>query len=404
MPVDAQPLKVLLILSALMAFASISTDIYLPALPAIGISLGVPADKVAYTLSAFLVGFSLGQLIWGPLSDRRGRRMPAMVGVGLFVVGSIGCAIAGSLEQLMVWRVLQALGACAGPVLGRAMVRDLYGREQAARMMSTLMLIMGIAPLIGPILGGQLLVLGSWRPIFWFLVLLGVLVLAALRKLPETLADENRVREPIGQTLRVYAGLAINPKLLSYGLSGGFFYGAIYAYLAGTPFAYIAYYHVSPQMYGLLFAVNIVGMMAANFANVKLVMRLGSERIFRLGTWVVFVSSLVLAICAKTDLGGLAGLAIPVFFFVSMNGLIVANSVAGALAAFPQRAGAASSIIGVMQYGSGVLTAAMIGWFADGTPWTMGWIIGLCGVGCVIMGVGVNTGAGRHRRRKTVAR
>jgi DHA1 family bicyclomycin/chloramphenicol resistance-like MFS transporter len=373
----------LLILSTLMSFASMSTDMYLPALPTIGRALHASAASIDLTFSSFLVGFSAGQLLWGPIADRHGRRMPVAVGVVLFVIGSAGCALSTSVWQLMGWRVVQAVGACAGPVLARAMVRDLYGREHAARMLSTLILIMGVAPLAGPLVGGQILTFGSWRGIFWTLVGFGLLTLVSLRFLPETLKPTQRMTEPLGASLRSYLDLARDPRILGYALSGGFFYGGAYAFIVATPFVYIEYYGASPQAYGLLFGLNIVGMMAANFVNARLLARVGSKRLFRIGTWVLAASGLALAVDARFAWGGLAGLVVPVFFYMSMNGFIVANSVAGALSAFPRQAGTASSLIGALHYGSGILSAAMVGWFADGTPWTMGWIMGLSGIGSV---------------------
>ena len=382
----AGSLRFLVILSALMAFASISTDMYLPALPALSAALHTDPGRIQMTLSGFLVGFSLGQLLWGPIGDRYGRRTPIAIGVVLFVIGSAGCALSGSAEQMMAWRVVQAVGASAGPVLSRAMVRDLYARERSAQMLSTLMLVMGIAPLLGPILGGQILAYWSWQGIFWTLVGMGLLALVSLLALPETLPPQRRTSQRVGEALVGYVVLASNRRLLGYAISGGFFYGGLYAYLAGTPFAYIEYYHVPAQAYGLLFGLNIAGMMAANLVNSKLVMRLGADRLFRFGTAIAAVAAAALAMDARFGWGGLPGLVAPLFFYVSMLGFIVANSVAGALAAFPHKAGAASALVGAMQYGSGIVTAAMVGWFADGTPWAMGWLIGVCGLGTFFAG------------------
>ncbi len=379
-------IRFLLILSALMAFASISTDMYLPALPALGRAFRTDPAHVQMTLSGFLVGFSLGQLLWGPIGDRYGRRGPIAVGVALFVIGSAGCALSGTIWQMMGWRVVQAVGACAGPVLARAMVRDLYARERSAQMLSTLMLVMGVAPLLGPILGGQVLGVWSWRGIFWVLAATGLLALAGLLALPETLPKQRRTSQRLGEALVGYVVLARHRRLLGYAVAGGFFYGGIYAYLAGTPFAYIGYYHVPPQAYGLLFGVNIAGMMLANLVNSRLVMRLGPDRLFRIGSTVAALAGMTLALDAKLGWGGLAGLVVPLFCYVSMLGFIVANSVAGALTAFPHKAGAASALVGATHYGSGIFTAAMVGWFADGTPWTMGWIIALCGIGTLLGG------------------
>ena len=383
----AGSIRFLVILSALMAFASISTDMYLPALPTLAIALHTDAGRIQMTLSGFLVGFSLGQLLWGPIGDRYGRRIPIAIGVVLFIIGSAGCALSGTALQMMGWRVLQAVGACAGPVLARAMVRDLYARDRSAQMLSTLMLVMGIAPLLGPILGGQVLAIWSWQGIFWVLVGLGVLALIGLLALPETLPLDRRSSQRLGEALIGYVFLARNRRLLGYAVSGGFFYGGIYAYLAGTPFAYIEYYHVPPQAYGLLFGVNIVGMMATNLVNTRLVMRLGTDRLFRIGTAIAAVGGIALALDSRFGWGGLAGLVVPLFLYVSMLGFIVANSVAGALAAFPHKAGAASALVGAMHYGTGIFTASMVGWFADGTPWTMGWIIGAGGIGTFVSGI-----------------
>jgi DHA1 family bicyclomycin/chloramphenicol resistance-like MFS transporter len=374
--------RFLVILSALMAFASISTDIYLPAMPTLGRAFH---SDPQITLSGFLVGFSLGQLLWGPIGDRYGRRIPIAIGVVLFVIGSAGCALSATVWQMTGWRVVEAVGACAGPVLARAMVRDLYARDRSAQMLSTLMLVMGVAPLVGPIVGGQIIAYWSWQAIFWVLVGMGLLALVGLLALPETLPQSRRSSQRVGEALVAYVLLASNPRLLGYAVAGGAYYGGLYAYLAGTPFAYITYYHVPAQAYGLLFGVNIAGMMSTNLINSRLVMRLGTDRLFRIGTGIAALSGLALAADARTGFGGLAGLAVPLFCYVSMLGFIVANSVAGALAAFPHKAGAASALVGAMHYGTGVLTAALVGWCADGTPWTMGWIVALGGVGAFVV-------------------
>ena len=383
-PRQGDKLRFLIILSALMAFASISTDMYLPALPALSVALHSDPGHVQMTLSGFLVGFSLGQLLWGPIGDRFGRRGPIAIGAVLFVIGSTGCALSATAWQMVAWRVVQAVGACAGPVLARAMVRDLYARERSAQMLSTLMLVMGIAPLLGPILGGQVLAHWSWQGIFWILAGLGTLALLGLLALPETLPAQNRTSQRLSEALIGYVGLASSRKLLCYAAVGGFFYGGIYAYLAGTPFAYIEYYRIPSQAYGLLFGVNIAGMMTANLLNTRLVMRLGINRMLVLGGAIAALSGIALAMDADFGWGGIYGLVVPLFGYVSMLGFIVANSVAGALAAFPHKAGAASAFVGSMHYGTGILTAAMVGWFADGTPFAMGWIIGLGGVGTLV--------------------
>lgn len=383
-PSDRQSLSTLAILSTLMAFASISTDLYLPALPAMADALHASAGQVELTISGYLIGFSLGQLLWGPIGDRHGRRLPIALGLVLFIIGSAGCALSDSSSVMIAWRAVQAVGACASVVLARAMVRDLYSGHRAAQMLSTLMTVMAIAPLLGPSLGGLILHVASWRVIFWALVLVGLGTLAMLYVLPETLPAQRRNREPLSNALNRYVRLLGDRSILGYIGAGGFFYGAMYAYIAGTPFAYISYHHASPQQYGVLFAVGIVGIMLTNQLNSRWVASHGSDRLMRIGTLAAALSALLLAIDAWTDWGGLAGLVIPLFLFVSATGFIVANSIAGAMSAFPEFAGSTSALVGSLQYGTGILGSGLVGTLADGTPRPMAAVILLFGVGSLL--------------------
>jgi DHA1 family bicyclomycin/chloramphenicol resistance-like MFS transporter len=376
-PAQHHGVRILAILSMLMAFASISTDLYLPALPAMGLALHADAGTMEMTISGYLVGFSLGQLLWGPIGDRCGRRAPIAIGLVLFVIGSGGCALAQTPAAMIGWRAVQAVGACASVVLARAMVRDLYTGHRAAQMMSTLMTVMAVAPLLGPSVGGMILQLASWRAIFWTLVGVGLATLAALGALPETLPHARRNREPLGRALADYARLLRIRRLLGYAGVGGFFYGALYAYIAGTPFAYITYHHLSPQLYGLLFGAGIVGIMLTNLVNARVVAQFGGDRLMRAGTLGAALAGLLLALAAWTDWGGLAGLFVPLFLFVSASGFIVANSIAGALGCEPRRAGAVSALIGSIQFGTGIAGSALVGVFADGTPRPMAGVIAL---------------------------
>lgn len=371
-------------LGALMAVGAVATDMYLPAMPAMAGALRAAPGRIELTVSAYLIGFSLGQLLWGPMGDRHGRRWPIAIGLALFVAGSAGCALSGTLGGLVGWRVVQALGACAGPVLARAMVRDLYSGERSASVLSTLMTVMAGAPLVAPVLGGQVLAFGSWRGIFWVIAGFGLLALAGLLSLPETLPQSRRNTQGLGAALAGYAVLARSRRLLGFALAGGSFYAGIFAYIAGTPFAYIEYYRVPPQAYGLLFGAAIVGIMGTNLVNARLVTRFGTDRLVRLGTAVAAVAGVAAAADARFGWGGLGGLAALLFIYTAMSGLIVANSVAGALAAHPNKAGTASALLGAMHYGSGVLSAAAVGWLADGTPGPMTWIIAAGGVGSLL--------------------
>jgi len=264
------------------------------------------------------------------------------------------------------------------------MVRDLYEKERSAQMLSTLMTVMAIAPLAAPIIGGQILWLASWRAIFFTLCGLGFLALAALVALPETLAPSRRLRQPLRASLLDYVMLARDPRLMLYAATGGFFYAGIFAYIAASPFAYIDYFHVPPEMYGFVFALPILGIMAVNLANTRLVMRFGGDRLCRIGTASAALAGLVAAAETRGGFGGLIGLAAAMVVYGASSGFIVANSVAGALSAFPHRAGAASALVGSIHFGCGVLSAALTGALADGTPWPMTAIIAVGGVGSFV--------------------
>jgi DHA1 family bicyclomycin/chloramphenicol resistance-like MFS transporter len=375
---------VLAILSALMGFASISTDFYLPAMPSMAEQLGADAGKVEYTISGFLIGFSLGQLLWGAISDKYGRRVPVAIGLVLFVIGSAGCAMSQSVEAMIAWRILQALGACAGVVLSRAMVRDLYEGPRAAQMLSTLIAVMAIAPLLAPIIGGQIDALAGWRAIFWTLVVLGLLALAGLLSLPETLPSERRRTDPLIGAFRRYANLLGHRKIIGYAGAGAFFYSGMYAYIAGTPFAFITYHHVPAEYYGLLFGAGIIGIVITNLINARLVHHFGMDRILMAGTLIAMLAGLVLAVNAYSDIGGLWGLFLPLLVFVSVTGFVVANSIAGAMADYPEQAGSVSALVGAIQYGSGIAGSGLVGVFADGTPWPLGWVIAVMSIGSVL--------------------
>lgn len=383
------PWRVLATLSALLGFASISTDFYLPAMPTMTQSLGTTAGTMGWTISAYLVGFSFGQLLWGPIGDRYGRRIPVAIGLILFIIGSAGCGLSTSAELMISCRVVQALGACAGVVLARAMIRDLYEGDRAAQMLSTLMTVMTVAPLLGPVIGGQILALAGWRAIFATLVIVGLLTFTALLRLPETLLAERRNVQPLSEAFRQYGLLIGNRKLVGLAGAGGFFYGGTFAYIAGSPFAYISYHHVPARFYGFLFGLGIVGIMVTSTLNSRLVTRFGSRAMLNVGTGMTALSGMALALDSWADLGGLWGLVLPMFLFVSATGFIVANAVAGALADFPHRAGAVSALVGFLQYGGGILGSALVGIFADGTPWPMGLVVGVGGVGCLLCALSV---------------
>lgn len=395
---DSPGWYVLSVLSLLMGFASISTDLYLPAMPAMSRSLGAGQGMIEMTVSGYLIGFSLGQLVWGPVSDRYGRRPSIGAGLLLFMIGSTGCAVAGNGVSLICWRIVQALGACAGVALSRAMIRDLYSGNRAAQMLSTLLTVMAVAPLVGPLIGGQIVLFAGWRAIFWLLVSVGLITFIALWTIPETLPASRRSRESVAGAIVGYGKLLGDRRFLAYAGTGGFFYAGMFAYVAGTPFAYIDYYHVPEDRYGLLFGLAVAGIMMVNLLNSRLVMRHGYDRILLHGSLLALLTGTIAAFASGTGWGGLLGLVIPLVLFASTSGLIVANCITGALAYFPDRAGAVSALVGAIQYGSGIIGSVLVGVLADGTPWPMGLVIGVAGVGCLLSALMLP----RHMQRDVV--
>lgn len=373
-------LSFLLILSALMGFTSLSTDVYLPAMPAMAAELGGSAEL---TITGFLVGFAIAQLIWGPISDRIGRKIPLYIGMVLFAIGSIGCAMSNSMESIVFWRVFQALGACVGPMLSRAMIRDLFSSTRAAQMLSTLVIIMAIAPIAGPLIGGALLKISSWHAIFWLLAAIGVLMFFAIFKLPETLPQEKRATGSVLSSFTNYGKLFGNKTFMLYTLSVTFFYVAAYAFIAGSPAVYINYFGIDAQYYGFLFGINILGVMALSFANRKLVARFKLPVLLYGASLIAFAFTLVLLVFGWGDFFREWGIIVPMFFVFSMNGIIAATANAAALDRVPSSlAGSAAALIGSLQYGSGIISSILLALFADDSPKAMVLIIavfvGLC--------------------------
>ena len=364
MPRHKETLSFLFILSALMAFTSLSTDIYLPALPTMERTLGGDAEL---TVTGFLVGFAIAQLLWGPISDRIGRRIPLFIGMVLFIIGSVGCALSGTMAEVVFWRVFQAVGACVGPMLSRAMIRDLYGSTQAAQMLSTLVMIMAGAPIVGPLLGGLLLKTASWHLIFWLMAIIGVGGFISIFRLPESLPPEKRAQGSACGAFASYGALLRNRPFMRNTLCVTFFYVAAYAFITGSPFVYIDYFHVDPQYYGFWFGVNILGVMAMSAVNRRLVQ----------------------LVMAFTGIGGIWGLAVPIFVVFSTNGIIAACANAAALASVDSRnAGSAAALLGSLQYGSGIVSSLLLAAFSSGTPRTMAWVITLFVLLSAVMAAG----------------
>ena len=377
----ATPPGLTAILGALTAFGPLSVDMYLPALPTLADSFATSPSQVQLTLSGFFVGFGLGQLVYGPLSDHWGRRPPLLAGIALYVGASLLCALSTRVTALIALRLVQGLGACAGPLIARAVVRDVYERDRAARMLSLMMLVMGAAPLVAPLLGGQLLLAFGWRSIFGVLAGFGVLCfLGAWLGLAETLDATRRSEASLIVRLGRYKALLRDRAYIGYSLSSGAAYAGMFAYFAGSPFVFIRLYRVPAERYGFLFALNVVGLMVCAAINSRLVLRVGADRLLRGGVVAVAAAGGALVAAALTGWGGLAGLLLPLLVFIASLSFIGANAMAGALAAFPHMAGTASALAGTIQFGLGALSGALVSGLFDGTALPMAAVIALAGL------------------------
>lgn len=367
-------------LGVLMCFGPMAIDMYLPALPAIGLAFNVGQDKVQWSLSAFFLGFGVGQIVWGALADWLGRRRPVAAGILLYGIGCIGCSLTNDIGHLAVWRFVQALGACAGPVLARAMVRDVFGRDRAASVLSLMMLVMGVAPMVAPLIGGHILLIGTWRTIFWVQACFVIVAFAGLVSLPETLPIGRRQPARVGGMAYAYVRLLADRRYLGYALSSSFIYGGMFAYVSGTPFVYIELFGVRPENYGYLFGVNIVGMIVVNTVNSRVVLKFGTDRVLRMGCLLAALVGLALLGFAVTGLGGLVTIATALFLFMALTGMIAANAMAGGMSILPEIAGSASALTGALQFVFGAIAGSAVGSLANGTAVPLAGVICACGI------------------------
>src|SRR6185436_3941505 len=362
---------------------------YLPALPVIASDLGGTAGDIQLTLSAFLLAFGFGQVFYGPAGDRFGRRPVILTGLGTYVAASIGCAFAAEAGHLVVLRLLQGLAACGGVVLARTMVRDLAEKDQAARAMSLMHACSSIAPMLAPLIGGQVLWFWGWRAIFWVLAGIGVLAwtLAYIR-LPETLRPEYRQPLHLGSVLKRYGELVRHRAFMGYALTGGFQFAALFSFLSGSPFVFIERYGIEPRLYGLIFAVQVAFLTVGSLTNARFVPAVGAGRMLRTAVIVpVIVGPLILAmglVEARTGAIGLWPFLPLCVLQIASNSFVGANAMALALQRYPHMAGTASSLMGVMQFGLGALFGTIVGQAFSGTIVPMTTAMGVAGLLCFL--------------------
>jgi DHA1 family bicyclomycin/chloramphenicol resistance-like MFS transporter len=363
-----QRLSFFLIVGALTAFAPLSIDMYLPALPSIAADFHTGPSPVQLTLTAFLAGIALGQLLAGPVSDAVGRRRPLFIGIAGYVVASLLCAVAPSVYALVALRLVQGLTGAAGVVIARAIVRDLHSGVAAARYFSLLMLITGLAPILAPSLGGQVLRATSWRGVFLVLALIGALVgVAVVTGLRETLPAERRRAGGLRDTGRAFGGLLTDRVFVGYALSGSLAFAGIFTYISGSSFVLQGIYGLSPQMFALLFGLNAVALVAASQVNRRLAGVVPITRLLRAGLATMALAASALLAAVATHAFGLAGIVVPMLVVTFSMGFSLPNSLALALSRHPESAGTASALLGALQMGSGAVVAPLVGIGGTGT-------------------------------------
>lgn len=347
----------LLLVGAMTAFGAVSIDLYLPALALLAGEFGVPEPRMQQTMSAFFIGMGLGQLVWGPLSDRVGRRGPLLLGCLLYTLASLAAAFAPSLEALIAARFAQALGASSGVVIARAVVRDRFDTVESARIFSLLFLVLGVAPLFAPLLGAALLELAGWQSIFLVLALFGLLLgLAARALLPETRSAETASRARGETPARSYLAAVADRRVLGFVLAGAANGTAFFAYIAGSPLLFMGYFGLGSLAFSLAFALNAAGLIGMAQLNRALVRRFSPGKLLLVGATGAALSAAVLLLVVRTGDPGLPLAFGLIFLAISSYGLVSANSMALALARMPERAGTVSALIGAVSLGAGALS------------------------------------------------
>lgn len=373
-----------LLLTTLVALGPLSTDLYLPSLPTLAQFFSTDVARVQLTLSVFLAGFAAAQLVYGPLSDRFGRRPVMLGGLAIYLVSSLVCMSAQSIDALIVARFFQALGACAGPVLGRAIVRDVYGPLQAARVLAYISGAMAIAPMLGPILGGWLTVWFGWRANFAALAIFSAFQVAATFAM---LGESNAHRDPAATQPRRMAGnfamLMSSRQYLGFLVCFSAAYGALFAFISGSSFVLIGLYGLSPQWYGASFGFVVMGYIAGTVASGKLTLRLGPGRMVLMGAWLGALSGSLMVTLAVAQIHNVWAVLLPMFLCMIGVGLVMPNAIGGALAPYAKMAGAASALMGFFQMGAASVVGIIVGHAYDGTAIPMATAIALCGWGVV---------------------
>jgi MFS transporter, DHA1 family, multidrug resistance protein len=374
-------LRFIILLGLLDAFGPLGIDMYLPAFPQIEHDLNAHGGAMQLTLSLFLAGLAIGQLICGPISDRVGRRLPLLYGSAAFALASLTCAFTRSIEALILARFVMGLAGSTGMVVARAVVRDSFEEADSSRIYSMLMLVIGIAPIISPSIGGWLMQLAGWGSIFWalagFACLCGV---AVAIDLPETHPPSRRNRDSVATIFRRYGALLVDRRFVGYAAPVSLALGLIFAYVASAPSVFMQFFKLSPTAFSLLFAGNAVGLIGAAQVNRWLIHRYDTHAILRAASLVNAAAAILIPVLAFTGIGGFPAFFAAIFVCLATIGLILPNATAAVMAPFPEQAGVASALLGMLQFSVGAAMGALVGLFHDGTPRPMAFGMAGCAV------------------------
>ena len=384
MPPGITRARLIGILAMVTAIGPMSIDMYLPTLPALRLHFGADEATTQLTLAAYFIGLALGQLFYGPISDALGRKKPLLFGLALYVLASLGCVFAPDIHSLIALRALQALGVCAGIVVTRAIVRDCFALESMARVLSLLLLIMGVAPILAPLAGGYIDQFFGWQAIFAVLVGYGVLAMLLVGfGIPETRRGP-RGTLSLSHSLGVYQKLIRHRRFMGYALAGSTAQAGMFAYISSSSFIFIGIYALTPQHYAWVFGANAFGLIAASQLNSLALRRFAVQHVLRTALSAYTVFGLLLLTVAWIDLGPI-GLMIPLFLCVASLGFSFPNSTAAAMAPFGDRAGAAAALLGTLQFLIASVSSFIVGHAHNGTAVPLAAVIAGCGLLALVL-------------------